>query len=89
MLKKKSVEVRSMREVDFSDLKFPQIVTYYHPDDDPEACVARVLDNGQPTNVMMRRGSVWELDYDIRNHTNMIFCPRGADDDPVIVGIWV
>lgn len=82
------IEVTSMKEVDFSGLKFPQIVLYRNPDDDPEVCVARVFDNGCPTNVMMRRETIWELQYDINIHTNMVFVSRCKEDLPAIAGMY-
>lgn len=81
--------VDSLSQVDMSGLKFPQVAVYFHPDDFPEDCVARVFDNGQPTNVIMLRGSVWELEYDIRTNTNLAFFKRGAEDVPELVGVWM
>lgn len=87
--KSKTIIVDSIKQVDMSDLTFPQIVIYSHPEDYPKDCVARVFDNGVPTNIIMIKQSVNELECDIKSNTAMIFYPRGADDVLSLIGVWM
>lgn len=89
MERQKDVIVKSMKDVDLTSLKFPQVVIYHKPDDWPENCIARVFDNGRPTNMIMVECCVWNLQYDIKKSTNLVFVERGKDDDPAIVGVWL
>lgn len=82
-------DVASIRFVDMSELKLPIIALYYHPDDDPEACVARVWDRDKMTNVTVRRDEIWGLKRDIEMHTGMVFMNRGKEDVPCLVGAYV
>ena len=60
-----------------------------HPDDFPEKCVARVFDLDKPTDVVLIRDTMEELQENIRNHTSKMFRPRDAEDVPALVGVWV
>ncbi len=81
--------VESFAQVDFSGLTIPVIVVYFHPDDDPEMCVARVFDMDKPTDTLMRAESIWTLEEDIRRSTRLIRLERMAGDEPHIVSVWM
>ena len=85
----KEKRVDSITQVDMSGLFMPQIAVYKHPDDFPEDCVARIFDMGDPTDTIMVKKTVTEITKDIGRNTNMIFMPRGADDVPALVGVWM
>lgn len=89
MERQKDVIVKSIKDVDLTSLKFPQVAIYQHPDDWPENCIARVFDNGKPTNTIIVDCCVWNLQYDIEKNTNMIWLPRVAEDDTAIVGVYI
>lgn len=79
----------SIKEVDFSNIKVPVIVVYEHPSDYPEYYVARIFNVDKPTDTIMLKDTLEEIQEDVRNNTNMMFMLRGAEDDPCIVGVWL
>lgn len=81
--------VSSMKEVDFSGMKLSMIVIYDHPIDYPEFYVARVFEVDKPTNVVMVKNTLEEIQKDITENTYKIFMPPSKYDDPKIVGIWI
>lgn len=81
--------VDSIKEVNLNDYEMPMIVVYDHPKDYPDNYVARVFDVGNPTNTVIVKDDVDEIQEDITENTYMIFLPRGVQDDPCIVGIWM
>lgn len=83
-------QVESTHQIDFSGLKFPMITVCKSPQDYPGMYVARVWDGLQgPTNMIVIKQSLEELQSDILQNTGMLFVPRYKEDDPVIVGAWV
>lgn len=84
-----NVEVKSIRDVDLSVLQFPQVAVYNKPDDYPDKAVARVFDNGQPTNIIMMANDPNDLRWDIRKYTNLVWFPRGKEDVPALVGVYL
>lgn len=82
-------QVESAHNIDFSNLKFPMITVYKNPIDYPGMYVARVYDLQQPTNTIIAKQSLEELQSDILQNTGMLFIPRYKEDDPVVVGAWV
>lgn len=85
----KLIVANSIREVNMSNLKLPIIVVDWHPDDFPECCVARVFDADQPTNVVILRRNLEEIERDIRKNTGFTFLPRGSEDPLSVVGVWM
>lgn len=83
-----TVILNSIREVDLSVLKFPQVAVYNKPEDYPDKAVARVFDNGQPTNVAMVADAPETLKEDISKYTNLVWCPRGKEDVLSLVGVF-
>ena len=85
----KEKRVESVQEIDFSGLKVPFIVVYEQPEDFPDKCVARIYELDKPTDTLMIKDTVEEIENDIRKHTGMIFMPRGKEDVLSLVGIWI
>ena len=81
--------VESIQEIDFSGLKMPCIAVYEHPDDFPNQCVARVYDLDKPTDTVMVKETVKEIEENIRENSTMAFMKRGTDDVPALVGVWM
>ena len=81
--------ITSIKELDTSNLKVPVIVVYEHPDDYPEYYVARVFNMDKPTDTIMLKKKLSEIQDDIRANTDMMFMLRGVEDDPCIVGAWM
>ena len=84
-----TVIVQSIRDVDLSTLQFPQVAVYNRPEDYPDKAVARVFDNGQPTNIIMVADDPNDLRWDIRKYTNLAWCPRGKEDVKALVGVYL
>ena len=84
-----NVEVKSIKDVDLSVLQLPQVAVYNKPDDYPDKAVARVFDNGKPTNIIMLADDPNDLRWDIRKHTNLVWFPRGKEDVPALVGVYL
>lgn len=82
-------KVESVKEIDFSGLKVPFIAVYQHPEDFPEKCVARIYELDKPTNTLMIKNTLEEIETDIRENTGMTFIPRGAEDILSLVGVWM
>lgn len=81
--------ITSVKELDTSNLKVPIIVVYEHPSDYPQYYVARVFNADKPTDTIMLKDKLAEIQDDIRKHTNMMFMLRGVEDEPCIVGLWM
>lgn len=81
--------VNSMSEVDFSSMKFPNIGVFWHPDDFPESCVARIFDGEHPMDTVMLRQSPEEIQWDIKRNTNFTFLPRCKEDALSVFGVWM
>ena len=84
-----NVEVKSIRDVDLSVLQLPQVAVYNKPDDYPDKAVARVFDNGKPTNIIMIADDPNDLRWDIRKYTNLAWFPRGKEDVPALIGVYL
>lgn len=79
----------SIKEVDFSHIKEPMVVVYDHPSDYPEYYIARIFNGDKPTDTIMIKDTLREIQEDIRSNTDMIFVLRGEEDDTCIVGVWL
>ena len=82
-------EILSMQEVDFSKLKMPAVAVYKRPEDFPRKCVARVYDMDKPTEHILIKNTLAEIDKDIRRYTNFTCIPRGKEDAPSLVCVWM
>lgn len=81
--------VESVKEIDFSGLKILIIAVYQHPEDFPEKCVARIYELDKPTDTLMIKDTLEEIEMDIRKNTGMTFIPRGAEAALSLVGVWM
>ena len=81
--------VESVKEIDFYGLKVPFIAVYKHPEDFPEKYVARVYELDKPTDTLMIKDTLKEIEMDIRKNTGMTFIPRGVEDALSLVGVWM
>lgn len=79
----------SISGFDLSDLKIPIIVIYRHSEDYPDKYVARIFDITQPTDAVVIKDSLQELQKDISRNMSKTFIPRDEKDDPCIVGSWI
>ena len=84
-----TVEIKTMKGFDLSIFEFPQVAVFDKPEDYPENAVARIFDNGRPTNVIMLADKVNDLRWDIRKHTHLGWCPRGKEDVPALLGVYL
>lgn len=84
-----TIVANSIREVELKSLKFPTIGVYWHPTDFPRCCVARIFDGDMPTNVVILRRELKDLQSDIRENTKLTFLPRGKGEPISIVGVWM
>lgn len=82
-------QVESAYNIDFSNLQFPMITVYKSPKDYPGMYVARVYDLQHPTNTIIVKQRLEELQRDILKNTGMLFIRRFEEDDPSMVGVWV
>lgn len=83
------VIVNSMQEVDLGELLVPMIAVYDNPKDYQGSFVARIYDIDIPTNVVMVKNTLQEMEEDIKIHTGKEFFGRGKEDDETLVGVWM
>lgn len=87
---RETIFVDSLKNVDFSEMKFPIVVLYDHPADFPGDYIARVYDirNGKviPTNVAIRHKDLRELKEDVFCSGFQTFIPRSEEDARCIIG---
>lgn len=57
----KTTEVKSFTEIDTSELKQPIICVFNKPDDYPDKYVARLFEGTAPTNIIITRNTVEEI----------------------------
>lgn len=84
-----TVIIKSIRDVDLSIFQFPQVAVFNKPEDYPDKAVARIFDNGKPTNVIMVADDPYDLRWDIRKHTQLGWCPRGREDVRSLLGVYL
>ena len=84
-----TVIIKSIRDVDLSIFQYPQVAVFDKPEDYPDKAVARIFDNGQPTNVIMVADDPNDLRWNIRKYTNLTWFPRGKDDDLALLGVYL
>lgn len=82
-------KVESSHEINFNRLRMPIIAVYRDPKDYPGYYIARVFDMDMPTNIIMAKKDLAELQQDIAKHTVMVWLPRHKEDDPVLMGTWI
>lgn len=84
-----TVEIKTFKDFDLSIFGRPQVAVFDKPEDYQDKAVARVFDNGKETNVIMLAENPNDLRWDIRKHTNLIWCPRGKEDVQALVGVYL
>ncbi|EOS72479.1 hypothetical protein C817_05493 [Dorea sp. 5-2] len=85
----KEKRVGSIRNVDLSGLRFPVIAVHESPEDFKGQCVARVFDMDKPTDTIIVKDTVEEINEDIRRNTHMAYMERDPNDVPSLVGVWI
>lgn len=88
-LKKINKQVKSLTEVDFSDMKAPIITVYHSPIDFPGQIIARVFEMNHPTNVCVLYESMDDARNDAIKAGFQTLIPRSKDDDPHIVETYM
>lgn len=84
----------SLKEIDMSEMKVP-FVAVYGPNqvEYPGKYVARVFDAEEPTNMVIVKDNLEELQQDIKENRPWMligaFMKRGAEDDPALIGVWL
>lgn len=81
--------VTSIHQIDLTDLKFPIIAAYEHPDDYPDKCVARIFDLDRTTDTVILKDTMEELHEDIRSCFPTVFFKATEYDLPSIRGYWI
>lgn len=81
--------VDSVRKIDFGDCTMPMITVYSNPKDYPGKVVARVYDVDKPTNAVIVKDSLKELEEDLLAYSNMIPIGRTPEDDKTVIGVWI
>lgn len=51
--------------------------------------MARVYELDKPTDTLMIKDTLKEIEMDIRKNTGMTFIPRGVEDALSLVGVWM
>ncbi len=82
-------QISSIQEVDFSGLRVPFIAVYQSPEDFPGRYVARIFELDKPTDTVIVKKTLPELQEEIQAHTGKTFIPRESGDVPCLVGVWI
>ena len=85
----KDNNIQSFKDVDFSSVSVPFIALFRGPDDYPGKYVARLFDLDKPTNAVMVRDELKEIEEDIKTNTNLVFVERGTEDVKSLLGVWM
>ena len=85
----KDNNIQSFKDVDFSNVSVPFIALFRGPDDYPGKYVARLFDLDKPTNAVMVRDGLEEIEEDIKTNTNLVFVERGTEDVKSLLGVWM
>lgn len=81
--------VSTIQQIDIRNMKLPIIAVFEHPEDYPDKCVGRIFEVDQPTEYVVIKDSIQELQYDIGKHFVGVFLTRAQKDVPSLVGCWV
>lgn len=81
--------VTSIHQIDISDLRFPIIAAYEHPDDYSDKCVARIFDMDRATDTVIFKDTMEELHEDIRSRFPAVFFKATEYDLPSTRGCWI
>lgn len=82
------VRMDSFLQINFSQENILPIITVYNnPRDYPGKFLARIFNGVRPTNVIMVKDSLEEINRNIPG--SMVWINRYPVDDPAIVGTWI
>lgn len=84
----KDVIVHDIRQIDLSEITMAIFAVYDRPVDYPDHCVARLFDVDKPTNIVIKRSTVKEMQGYFRQ-TALMFHPRDNGDPGNLVGTWM
>ena len=85
----KDLIIDSISQIDMRSLRLPEIAIHMHPSDYPNKYLARVFDREVPTNAIIIKDSLEELQKDIGENTNMVFLERTDKDVESMLGVWI
>jgi len=89
-IKRDTIVVNSLQEVDISMLDCAIVAIYVNPDDYPQAAVARLFDLDEPMNIIIIRNTIKELRKDINDSfPDMLRFDRAKNDVRCIVETWI
>lgn len=80
--------VNSLEELDTDEMFYPSFGVFLNTTDYLGVCVARLFDLDKPTNVVIVRENVREMNKLFRN-TRLMFWPRDPKDPKELVGTWM
>lgn len=85
------INVGTFKNADVLDIKILAVVVYdMTTKDHPEWFVARIFDNGNPTNFYILRKTYEQITEDIKKaFPQLIPFKPGAEDDNVILQVWM
>ena len=81
--------VTSIQEINLEDIRFPIIAVFEHPKDYPTKSVGRIFELTKPTDTVIVKDTLEELQKDIQTHWIGIFFRRTEFDVPSMKGCWV
>lgn len=84
----KDIIVQNINQIDLSGIRMPVFAVYDHPEDYPDHCIARLFDTDRPTNIIIKRSTVKEMQRYFRK-TTLMFSPRDPKDARSLVGTWM
>lgn len=82
-------KVESIKKVDLSDLKMPVAAVHVNCLEYPGKAIVRIFDMDKPTDVVIVKDTIEEIQKDIQENTTMVFMQRGAEDVESLVGVWM
>ena len=81
--------VDSFNIVDISDLKGPIVSMFHNTLDYGDKYVARIFDFEKPTNIIILRDSIEEIEADVKKSFGIsFFVGRHEDDVKSLIGSW-
>ncbi|MDO4275894.1 MAG: hypothetical protein Q4D16_19680 [Eubacteriales bacterium] len=81
--------VEEITQVDCTKIEVPMYAVYYNTFDYPGKYVARLYDVDKPTNIVIIKDTIEEMQEYFDQKTPFIYFRRGAGDVPELVGVWV
>ena len=81
--------VEKITQVDYTKIEVPMYAVYRNPANYPGKYVARLYDVDKPTNIVIIKDTLEEMQEYFDQKTSFIYFRRGAGDVPELVGVWV